>query len=291
MIDSKTLILLLLPVAIILINFAIGLGQKWQNFARIKDNKRAVVFALVLQFIGLPLFAILLNWIFKLPPDFAIGMLLLASSPGSPAANLYSLLAKGDAALNVVLTGLNAIIAAFSIPLMVNLAYRIYYGADKEVPLEPERLAALIALLLAPLIVGMIVNLKWPQWTARYAGRIGKIGWIYLLTLVVLGVAKDYALVGRGFMAVGHTTLLLNLGALAASYWLSRAIHLNRAQATSIMMELGLHNVSMVLTLGVSPELLNSVDIALPSAVYTFYMHLSANILIFRMRKEKPFAN
>lgn len=285
-VDVKTLILLLLPIAIILINFAIGLGQKWQNFARIKDNKTAVFFALGLQFICFPLLAVFLSWAFQLSPDFSIGMLLLASSPGSPAANLYSLLAKGDAALNVVLTGLNAVIAAFTIPLMVNVAYRLYYGAEKEIPLEPERLASLIALLLVPLMAGMFVNYKWPEWTAKYAARIGKIGWIYLLALVVMGVAKDHALVLRGFMAVGHTTLLLNLGALAASFWLSRAIKLNRAQSISIMMELGLHNVSMVLTLGVSPDLLNNIDIALPSAIYTFYMHLSANILIFRMRNK-----
>ncbi len=39
--------------------------------------------------------------LFQLPPVLAVGMMLLAASPGGTTANLYSHLFRGDVALNI----------------------------------------------------------------------------------------------------------------------------------------------------------------------------------------------
>jgi BASS family bile acid:Na+ symporter len=41
---------------------------------------------------------------FGLPPGLAVGLMLLAASPGGATANIYSHLARGGVALNITLT-------------------------------------------------------------------------------------------------------------------------------------------------------------------------------------------
>ena len=50
------------------------------------------------------------------------GVMLLAASPGGTTANLFSHLFHGDVALNVTLTAINSVLAAFTIPLITDLA-------------------------------------------------------------------------------------------------------------------------------------------------------------------------
>jgi BASS family bile acid:Na+ symporter len=45
---------------------------------------------------------------FGLPGELAVGLMLLAASPGGAIANLFSHLAKGDVALNITLTAVNS---------------------------------------------------------------------------------------------------------------------------------------------------------------------------------------
>ncbi len=54
--------------------------------------------------------------------------MLLAASPGGGTANLFSYLFKGDIALNITLTAINSVIAAFTLPLIVNFAIHALYA-------------------------------------------------------------------------------------------------------------------------------------------------------------------
>ena len=52
----------------------------------------------------------------------AVGLMLLAASPGGATANLYSHLAKGDVALNITLTAINSVLTLLTLPLIVNFS-------------------------------------------------------------------------------------------------------------------------------------------------------------------------
>jgi BASS family bile acid:Na+ symporter len=66
-------------------------------------SPRAVGVALACQVVLLPVVCFGLVGLFA-PPALAVGMMLLAASPGGTTANLLSHLAGGDVALNVTLT-------------------------------------------------------------------------------------------------------------------------------------------------------------------------------------------
>ena len=92
------------------------------DFARVGRQPRAVVIALALQLLVLPAICFGLVLAFDLPPLLAVGLLLLAASPGGTTANLFSHLFRGDVALNITLTAVNSLVAVVTLPLITNAA-------------------------------------------------------------------------------------------------------------------------------------------------------------------------
>jgi bile acid:Na+ symporter, BASS family len=64
--------------------------------------------ALGCQLLILPALCLGLVLLVDLEPTLAVGMPLLAASPGGTTANLFSHLARGDVALNITLTAINS---------------------------------------------------------------------------------------------------------------------------------------------------------------------------------------
>ncbi len=119
-----------LPIALAIIMFGLGLGLTVADFKRVGQHPRAVVVALTCQLVLLPAVCFGLVRLFDLDPLLAIGMLLLAASPGGTTANLYSHLFHGDVALNITLTAVNSIISIATLPLITNLAIDYFDQGD-----------------------------------------------------------------------------------------------------------------------------------------------------------------
>lgn len=86
--QASLLTSLLLPLALGVIMFGLGLGLGLDDFRRIARYPRAVVTGLVLQVGVLPWAALALALLFRLPPELAVGLMLLAASPGGATANI-----------------------------------------------------------------------------------------------------------------------------------------------------------------------------------------------------------
>src|SRR5699024_7690395 len=140
-----------------IIMFGLGLSLTVADFRRVARSPRAVVVALVLQILVLPVVAFGLVLAFDLDPLLAVGVMLLAASPGGTTANLLSHLFRGDVALNITLTAINSVLAAVSIPLITNLAIN-HFGAQGELGLQFGKVAGVVALVLVPVALGMAVR-------------------------------------------------------------------------------------------------------------------------------------
>ncbi|MGW5455772.1 bile acid:sodium symporter family protein [Nocardia sp. NPDC003979] len=146
-----------LPVALAIIMFSLGMTLTTSDFRRIAHTPRAVLIALILQALVLPAVAFGLVKIFDLDPLLAIGVMLLAASPGGTTANLYSHLFRGDVALNVTLTAINSVLAAVAVPIITNLAIA-HFGADGQVGPQWSKGVQVVTVILIPVGVGMMVR-------------------------------------------------------------------------------------------------------------------------------------
>ena len=235
---------LMLPLALGVIMFGLGLGLSLDDFRRVGRYPRAVVVGLGLQILILPWVAFGLALAFRLPPELAVGLMLLAASPGGATANIYSHLARGDVALNITLTAINSALCLLTLPLILNLSLEHFLGAGQYVP-PPTRKIVEVAVVVLGLLIAAALAQSWQVLVAYLA-------------------------------AVGAACLLFNLASLGAGYLAPRALRLPHAQALAISLEIGIHNgtLAIYIALGV----LANGTIAVPAAIYSVLMFFTAAV-------------
>ncbi|MFE4383795.1 bile acid:sodium symporter family protein [Streptomyces cyaneofuscatus] len=271
--NDSALITTGLPIALAIIMFGLGLSLTTDDFRRVTRSPKAVVVALVLQVLVLPLVAFGLVKLFDLDPLLAVGVMLLAASPGGTTANLFSHLFRGDVALNITLTAINSVLAAITIPIITNLAID-YFDAQGDLGLQLGKVVQVIAIVLIPVAIGMAVRRR----SADFAARADRP--VRIFSIVVLVIVSAGALLGERenladyMQQVGLVTGIFCLASLTLGYAGARLLRLDKRQAIASSMEVGIHNTTVALTIALS--VLDSTEVAIPSAVYSVLMYVLA---------------
>ena len=265
-----------LPIALGIIMLGLGLSLTLADFARVVKYPKPVLIGLVCQLLVLPFFCFLIAKGFQLEPVLAVGLMLLAASPGGTTANLYSHLAHGDVALNVTLTAVNSMIAILSMPLLVNLSLLYFMSADQAIPLQFAKVLQVFAIVLIPVALGMLVRHLAPAFAARMEKPMKIVSALFLVATVTVAFIKDWQTVVEYAPVVGLAALLFNLLSLAVGYGVPRLLRLSRRQAVAIGMEIGIHNGTLAIALALSPSLLNNSTMAIPAAIYSLIMFFTA---------------
>ncbi|WP_016691935.1 bile acid:sodium symporter family protein [Rhodococcus rhodochrous] len=276
--NSTGLITAGLPIALAIIMFGLGLTLTLGDFRRIGREPKAVVVALILQLFLLPTIAFGLVKIFDLSPLLAVGVMLLAASPGGTTANLFSHLFRGDVALNITLTAINSLLAVLTIPIITNFAIA-YFDAEGEVGLQFGKVMQVIVIVLVPVAVGMIVR-RYSSAFAERADRPVRIFSIAVLIMVSIGsLLSERQNLAEYARQVGLVTGIFFLCSLALGYAGARLLKLGQPQAIATSMEVGIHNTTVALTIALS--VLGSSEVAIPSAVYSILMYVLATAFGF----------
>lgn len=260
----------LLPVALGIVMLGLGLGLVVADFRRVVVFPRAVLIALACQVVLLPLVCFGLVLALDLPPVLAVGMMLLAASPGGTTANLYSHLFGGNVALNVTLTAVNSVLAVFTLPIVVNLSLAHFLDGSGQVGLQFDKVLQVFAIVLVPVALGMLVRSRWRPFAERMQRPV-RILSVAVLVLVIAGaIIQERDTLAESFADAGVAALLFNLVSLAVGYLAPRLAGVARPEAVAAAMEVGIHNGTLAIV--IATTLLNSTEIAVPAAVYSLIM-------------------
>jgi len=280
-----------MPITLVVIMLGLGLSLTLADFKRVLLFPRAIVIGLGCQMLLLPLLCYGLVVAFALPPVLAVGLMLLAASPGGAAANLFSHLARGDVALNLTLTAVNSLLSLLTLPLIVNFALTAFMGEGKVLPLQSDKILQVFAMVLVPVSLGMLVRHHRPALAQRVDRPFRVVSAVFLALVVVAAVIKERALIGTAVQAVGLAALTFNLCSMALGYGLPRLLRLNQRQSIAIGMEVGIHNGALAITIASSPQLLNSSAMAIPPAIYSLIMFLTAGLFGWLLQRRAPTAD
>lgn len=268
-----------LLAAMVLVTFGLGLELKVEDFVRVTQRKRAVIAALVLQVLILPPVCLAICYLTKLSPEFAVGMMILAASPGGVTANLFSHIFGGNVALNISLTALNTVLAIITLPLISNFAIDFFVpvgAADTIVPMQFGKVVQVVCVVLIPVALGMFTAHRFPAFSER-AGRFFKIlSGIVLASFAVIALVKELDLIVASFAALGVAILSFNLISMFSGYLIPRMIGLDSPSSRAIGFEVGIHNSTLALYIALS--VLESIPVGVPAAIYTFMMYMTATI-------------
>ncbi|HBZ93492.1 MULTISPECIES: bile acid:sodium symporter family protein [unclassified Pseudomonas] len=273
---ADPLLTFFLPAALGIIMLGLGLSLSLADFARVAKFPKPVLIGLACQLLLLPLACFFLAKAFGLAPALAVGLMLLAASPGGTTANLYSHLAHGDVALNITLTAVNSVIAILTMPLIVNLSLAYFMSADQAIPLQFAKVVQVFIIVLGPVAIGMWLRSRFPAFAERMQKPVKIISALFLLLIILLAAAKDWRTFVDYAPSVGGAALAFNLLSMAVGYCVPRLLKLNLRQAIAIAMEIGIHNGTLAIALALSPALLNNPTMAIPAAIYSLIMFITA---------------
>lgn len=272
--QSSLLTTLLLPLALGVIMLGLGLGLTIDDFRRVARYPRAVLLGLFLQTGVLPWVAFALALLFRLPPELAVGLMLLAASPGGATANIYSHLAHGDVALNITLTAINSVLCLVTLPIILNLSLEYFLGAGQYVPPPVQKIVEVAAIIILPVAIGMLVRRFAPGFASRMEKPIRLLSVLVLALLIVAAVVQAWSTLLAWFAVVGLACLLFNLISMGVGYAAPLALKLPRRQAIAIAMEIGIHNGTLAIFIALN--VLGNAAMSVPAAVYSLLMFFTA---------------
>lgn len=279
-----------LPIAVAVIMFGLGLSLTLADFARVARYPKAAAVALSCQILVLPAVCLGLVLLFDLAPPLAVGMMLLAASPGGTTANIFSHLARGDVALNITLTAVNSVLAVVTLPIVVNLALSGFLGDAGGIGLQPAKMLQVFAIVLVPVAIGMVVNRRFPEWTATMRTPVKIASIAVLLAVILVAVFQERGNIGGYLQSVGLLALLLSVFSLAVGYSVPRLFRVSHQQSIASSFEIGIHNATLAIAIALSPALLNSSEMAIPAAVYGLVSFLPAGLLAYFFATRTPVA-
>src|SRR5699024_8910215 len=190
-------------------------------------------------------------------------------SPGGPTANIYSHLFRGDVALNITLTALNSVLAIIWLPLVTNFALG-YFGMSDQVNLQLGKVLEVFAVVLVPVISGMLVRARSLPLAQRLDKPFRVASALVLLILIVAIAVGERAMIVEYAVAVGVVTAVYCLANLVLGYAVPRLFGVRKRQAVASSFEIGIHNATLAIYVAI--EVLGSVQISVPSALYGLIM-------------------
>lgn len=275
-----------LPVALGIIMLGLGLSLTVADFARVLKQPKAVLTALACQLLILPAICFGLVLLFQLPPVLAVGMMMLAASPGGTTANLYSHLFRGDIALNISLTAVNSVIAVITLPLITNFAIMYFQPFDDQLGLQWAKALEVFAIVLLPVALGMLVRRFWPKF-ADAMDKPVRIASVIILIVVIAGaVASNWALLAANFAQLALITVLFCLISLSIGFWVPRMLKVGTRESIATSFEIGIHNATLAIV--IAQSVLGSTELSLPAAVYGVLMFFVAFGFGFVIRQREP---
>lgn len=277
-----------LPVSLAVIMFGLGLSLTVADFARVGRQPRAVAVSLGAQLVVLPLVAFGLVVVIGLDPVLAVGMMLLAASPGGATANLFSHLFRGDVALNITLTAVNAVVSVVTLPLVVNLSLAFFRPVvdGGTLGLDLGKTAQVFVIVLVPVALGMVVRRIRPSFAAAADRPVRILSVLVLAGVIVGAMVAERDNIVRYLVEVGPLVVLFCVLSLSLGYLLPRLTRVGHAQAVASAFEVGVHNSTIAITVAVS--VLGDVRLAVPAAVYGVLMFPLAVVAGFLLRRLAP---
>jgi bile acid:Na+ symporter, BASS family len=274
----------LLPVGLAIVMLGMGLSLLPEDFQRVTRYPKAVAIGLVSQLILLPLVGFVVASIVPMQPEIAVGLMILALCPGGPSSNLITYLAQGDVALSVTLTALSSVITVFTIPVFTNLALQHFVGQDAAIALPiGQTIGQIFVITLVPVGLGMIIRHQFPGLALRLEKITNRLAIAFLALIILVIIIREWNRI-PGFIAqVGMGVVLLNVISMLIGFWVGKLFKLKLAQQICIAIEVGIQNGT--LAIAITAGLLNNPDMAVPAAIYSLFMYITAILTIFYSKR------
>ena len=256
-----------------IIMFGMGMTMTVDDFKGVLHSPKAVVIGVVAQFMLMPGLAYLLCQLFQLPPEIAIGVILVGCCPGGTASNVITYMAKGNTALSVACTSVSTILAPILTPAV------FYLLASQWIEINAlSMLGSILQVVLFPIILGLIVRSVLKQKVETYIQVMPLISVFAIVAIVAAIIAGSKTqILESGLLILAVVALHNGLGYLLG-FGASRLFKLPYADSKAIAIEVGMQNSGLGVALA-AVHFAASPITAVPSAIFSLWHNISGPAL------------
>lgn len=262
-----------IPYLLGIVMLGMGLTLTFKDFGEVTRNPKAVIVGVIAQFVVMPSLAFMLAKLFQLPPDLAIGVILVGACPGGTSSNVMTYLARGNTALSVACTTISTLLAPVLTPAV------FYLFASQWLDINASAMfISVLQMVLLPIFIGLVIRTIFKQKIEQFSQTMPLISVIAIVLIVtaVVAVSKD-RIIESGLLIFGVIVLHNGLGYLIG-YLVSRLLKLPMADSKAVAIEVGMQNSGLGAALAAVHFKANPL-IAVPSAVFSFWHNISGPIL------------
>jgi len=256
-----------------IIMFGMGLTLTPQDFKDVLKAPKSVFITVLAQYIIMPLLAYGLAVVFQLPPEIAVGVILVGCSPGGTASNVITYLAKGNTALSVSATTVSTLLAPVLTPALTLLL------ANQWMPVSfKDMFIQILQVVLIPIILGFVIRLLFSKQVERSISVLPLVSVIGIVAVAAAVVSVNKEAVATSGLLIFGVVVLHNLLGLLLGFSVARLFKLSFSDQKAVSIEVGMQNSGLASTLALTFFAATPIA-AVPSVLFSIWHNISGPVL------------
>ncbi len=273
----------LLSVMMMVIMLGMGASLTFKDFAISLRKPTGVAIGLVTTYLLTPIVGFTLATLLKLPPAYAIGLILMACLPGGTTSNIFNYFSKGVLSLSLLMTIVSTLFAVVLVPLTLGFFSQ---GIEGEWRIPPENVARVLFVLLVPTLIGMLLRKLNANVGAVIEMIGGLLGIVVILFLIVSWVPRNYQLLMTTPWQVYFGAIGLGVFGFAVGYAFARLVRQDKRRARTIALETGIQNGPLgVLIVLLTFSGTQQQEVLLIPVLYSLFIVLTSSALTVWFRR------
>ena len=254
-----------------LIMFGMGLTLSKDDFTEVFRRPITVLIGVLGQFVIMPALAWVLATALALPPEVAVGVILVGCCPGGTASNVMTFLARGDLALSVAITSVTTLLAPIVTPAL------IYLLASQWLEVSAAAMFwSIVQVVIIPILLGLLVQKLLGERVKAGVQVLPLVSVAAIVAIVAAVVALNQERIATTGLQIFAVVVLHNGLGLLLGYLLAKLSGLTVAQRKTLSIEIGMQNSGLGVALATAHF---SPLAAVPSAIFSVWHNISGPII------------
>ncbi|WP_315538939.1 bile acid:sodium symporter family protein [Eikenella corrodens] len=262
-----------IPWLLGIIMFGMGLTLAPSDFKILGQHPKAVLIGVVAQFVIMPTTAYLLSLALNLPPEVAIGVVLVGACPGGTASNVMTFLARGNVALSVAVTSISTLLA----PLLTPAVFFLFANQWIDVS-ATTILVSILQMVLLPIVLGVVAHTLFRKQTAAAIDVLPLISVLAIVLIIGAVVAGSRAQIIETGLLIFGVVVLHNAIGYALGFLAAKLFGLPYDAQKTLAIEVGMQNSGLGAALAKAHFAMMPL-VAVPSAIFSVWHNISGSLL------------
>lgn len=271
-------------IALAIIMFGVALEINLEQFKEIYKHPKSILVGILSQFIVLPALTYLLILLIKPTASVALGMILVAASPGGNISNFMTSMSKGNSALSISLTAFATLVAVFMTPFNFSFWGNLYSETSNMIiPIQIDfyqMIKTVLMLLGVPVILGLGFKYMFEDLAAKISKPLKIFSLIFFGGLIVGAMSLNFEFIVKYLYLVALIVMAHNLVALFTGYYLGVIFKLPKIDRRTLSIETGIQNSGLALVLIFNPKLFDGLGGMAFIAAWWGIWHIISGIVI-----------